>query len=247
MVVMRGLTILFYTADMLLTKDTEIAAYGFVRDGRSKKRKENPIFYGLSLRGEVFDDLDYWLELAHVRGRSESNKLRGFGFDSGFTYEFDVPLKPSIVLGYAFGSGDDNPSDKVDRNFRQTGLQDNNAKFNGITKIKYYGEMFDPELSNLAIVTGGIGIRPTRKISIEFIYHYYRQHKRSDEIRDAEVDEDPDGLNKILGQEIDFVAAYRSKPHIKASLVLGYFMPGQAFPREADNSLIAEIKIQYDF
>lgn len=64
-------------------KDTEIAAYGFVRDGRSIKRKENPIFYGLSLRGEVFDDLDYWLELAHVRGRSGSNKLRGFGFDSG--------------------------------------------------------------------------------------------------------------------------------------------------------------------
>ena len=232
------------------TKNVEIAAYGFVRDGRSKKRKENPIFYGLQFTGEVLDNLDYWLGLAHVRGRSRSYKLRGFGFDSGFTYEFDVPLKPSIVLGYALGSGDDNPSDKVDRNFRQTGLQDNDAKFNGITKIKYYGEMFDPELSNLAIATGGIGIRPKRNASIELIYHYYRQHKRSDEIFDAEINEDPDGLNKILGQEIDFVAAYKYKSkriNIKTSLVLGYFMPGQAFPMDADNSLFAEFKIQYDF
>jgi alginate production protein len=232
-------------------KDTEIAAYGFVRDGRSKKRKENPIFYGLQVNGELIDDLDYWLNFAHVRGRDGSNKLRGFGFDSGFTYEFDdVPLKPSIVLGYAFGSGDDNTSDNIDRSFRQTGLQDNNAKLNGVSKIKYYGEMFDPELSNLVIATGGIGIRPMRKTSIELIYHYYRQHKRSDEIFDAEIDEDPDGLNKILGQEIDLVAAYKYKSkkiNIKTSMVLGYFMPGQAFPREVDNALFAEFKIQFDF
>ena len=232
-------------------KDTEIAAYGFVRDGRSKKRKENPIFYGLQVTGELIDDLDYWLDFAHVRGRDGSNKLRGFGFDSGFTYVYDdVPLKPSIVLGYAFGSGDDNTSDNRDRSFRQTGLQDNNAKLNGVSKIKYYGEMFDPELSNLAIATGGIGIRPMRKTSIELIYHYYRQHKRSDEIRDAEIDEDPDGLNKILGQEIDLVVAhkYKSKKiNIKTSMVLGYFLPGQAFSMEADNSFFAEIKMQFDF
>jgi alginate production protein len=231
-------------------KNTEIMAYGFVRDGRSKKRKENPIFYGLQFTGEVLEGLDYWLSFGHVRGRSGSDKLRGFGFDSGFTYELDLPLKPSIVLGYAFGSGDDNPSDDVDRSYRQTGLQDNTAKFNGYTRIQYYGEMFDPELSNLAITTAGFGIKPLRKASIELIHHYYRQHKRSDEIRDAEINEDPDGLNKILGQEIDFVAAYKyrsKKMNIRSSIVLGYFMPGQAFPDDADNSFFAEIKVQFDF
>ena len=239
-------------------KKTKIGAYVFIRDGYEKKKQENPIFYGLQLRGEVLDNLDYWLEFAHVRGRSEgefieirgrreSNKIRGFGFDSGFTYEFDVPLKPSIVLGYAFGSGDDNPSDRVDRNFRQTGLQDNNTKLNGISKLRYYGEMFDPELSNLAIATGGFGIRPMKKASIEFVYHYYRQHKRFGEIRDDDIREDPDGLNKILGQEVDMVAAYKSKKHIKTSLTVGYFMPGQAFSREADNSFIAEFDIQFEF
>lgn len=231
-------------------KNIRIAAYGFVRDGRSIKRKENPIFYGLQSTGEVLDGLNYWLSFGHVRGRSSSDKLRGFGFDSGFTYEFDLPLKPSIVLGYAFGSGDDNPSDNVDRSYRQTGLQDNNAKFNGFTRVKYYGELLDPELSNLAITTAGFGIKPFRKTSIELIHHYYRQHKRSDELRDAEIDEDPDGLNKILGQEIDLVAAYKyksKKTSIKTSLVLGYFMPGQAFPREADNALFTEFKIQFDF
>ncbi|MFQ5686711.1 MAG: alginate export family protein [Candidatus Scalindua sp.] len=231
-------------------KDIKIAVYGFVRDGYSRNRKKNPIFYGLQSSGEVLDGLNYWLELAHVRGRSKNKKLRGFGFDLGSTYEFEVPLKPSIVLGYAFGSGDDNPSDKVDRNFRQTGLQDNNAYFNGVTKIKSYGEMLDPELSNLEIVTAGIGIEPMRRASVELIYHYYRQPKLSKKNFDAQIDEDPDGLHKMIGQEIDLVAAYKykgKKTKIKPSLVLGYFMPGQAFPDNADNSLFAEIKIQFDF
>ncbi len=156
-------------------------------------------------------------------------------------------MKPSIVLGYALGSGDDNPSDNVDRSYRQTGLQDNSATFNGFTRIQYYGELFNPELSNLAVTTAGFGIKPLRKTSIEFIHHFYRQHKRSDEIRDAKIDENPEGNSKTLGHEIDFVAAYKSKKHIRSSFVLGYFITGQAFSDDADNSFFAEIKIQFNF
>jgi hypothetical protein len=37
------------------------------------------------------------------------------------------------------------------------------------------GERLDPELSNLLIFTGGIGIRPTRRSSIDLVYHHYLQ------------------------------------------------------------------------
>lgn len=227
-------------------KNTVIAAYSFVRDDRAST-KESPIFYGVHLSGEVIDNLEYWLELAHVRGRSGSKKIRGVGFDFGSTYELALPLKPSITLGFAFGSGDSEPSDDKDTNFRQTGLQDNNAKFNGVTCLKYYGEMFNPELSNLGIFTAGLGIRPTRKTSVDVVYHYYCQHETSNEIRDSELNKNPNGLSRKLGKEIDLVAGYRSKRHVKTGLSIGYFMPGKAFPHEADEAFFVEIKIRYDF
>ena len=229
-----------------LSSNIRIAGYGIVRNDKTASN-ESPIFYGVYLSGEVIDNLDYWLELAHVRGRNGSNKkIRGLGFDLGSTYELDLPLRPSITLGYAFGSGDNDLSDDKDKNFRQTGFQDNSASFNGVTRLKYYGEMFDPELSNLAIFTAGIGIRPTRKSSVNLVYHYYSQDHASDKIRDCQIDKDPNGLSKKLGKEIDLVAGYKGK-RVKARLSLGYFVPGKAFPDEADDAIYAEFEISYDF
>ncbi len=82
-------------------------------------------------------------------------------------YEFDHKLKPSVTLGYALGSGDDASTSDVDESFRQTGLQDNSAKFNGVTRLKYYGEVLNPELSNLSVLTAGVGIRPSPRSSID--------------------------------------------------------------------------------
>lgn len=227
-------------------KNTEFGLYGFARDDKTNAQ-DSSILYGLHLHGELVDDLDYWFELAHVRNKAGTPKIRGFGTDLGFTYKFGLPLKPSITLGYAFGSGDDDPFDDEDNNFRQTGLQDNQAKLNGVTRLKYYGEMVDPELSNLVISTIGIGIRPTRKISIDIVYHDYHQAVVSDVIRDSEIDEDPNGINRRLGGEIDLVAGYRFKPHHKGSLTLGYFRPGEAFPDINDPVLFAEFEVRYEF
>jgi alginate production protein len=228
-----------------LTKDIMLAAYSLLRDDRSPDR-ERPIFFGLHSSGEIVDDLDYWLELAHVRGRDGSRKIRGIGFDLGAAYEFDLPWKPSVAIGYAFGSGDANPDDRVDRSFRQTGLQDNEDRFHGVTSFKYYGELFDPELSNLQIFTAGIGIQPTRKSSIDLVYHYYLQHKASDEIRDTSIDADPTGRSKKLGSEIDLIIGYEEIRQLEMKLALGYFIPGKAFPK-ADNAFFVGVEIEWGF
>ena len=81
------------------------------------------------------------------------------------------------TFGVAFGSGDNNRRDGVDRNYRQSGLQDNNARFAGVTSFKFYGETVEPELSNLLIGTAAIGVRPTPRSSVDLVYHYYAQHR----------------------------------------------------------------------
>ncbi|MFQ5715718.1 MAG: alginate export family protein, partial [Nitrospinales bacterium] len=201
-------------------RDHSIAIYTFVRENEPAS-KDDPIFFGLQMRGEPIKDTEYWVDFANVRGRNGPLKIRGYGFDVGFTSVFDVSLKPSFTFGWAYGSGDNNLSDGNDLNFRQTGLQDNNAAFNGVTRIQYYGEVVDPELSNLSILTGGIGIRPIKEASFDIVYHYYHQNKLSRKIRDFETSEKPNGLSSRLGSEVDFIMGYRNrKSGLTSSLIV---------------------------
>lgn len=219
-----------------------------------------PVFLGARAMGKAFKNLKYWVDIAYVFGKGDEVKKRvngekiktndslsGFGFDIGASYMFNIPLKPYITLGYAFATGDDNPDDSVDHTFRQTGLQDNTARFHGKENLKYYGEVFDPELSNMSIFTAGLGIRPTRRSSVDLIYHYYRQDEAVDEIRDTDIDANPDGIHKNLGQEVDLVIGSRDTKNLHVEFNFGYFWPGNAFAESRDNAFLTNIKATYRF
>jgi alginate production protein len=220
-----------------IADETYVAPYLLIRDDWSNK-DDSSTFLGIHSDGEITDNLEYWLELAYVWGIDGSNKFSGIGFDLGSTYIFNLPLEPSITLGYAFG----------DDGFRQTGLQGNEGGFNGVADFKYYGELLDPELSNLSIFTAGTGINPTEESSIDLVYHYYLQDKASNSLRNVGIEAEPDGRNKGLGSEIDLILGYVGRGEtIELALILGYFIPGSAFPSESENSFLTKLVLQLSF
>lgn len=225
-------------------KETIAGVYAIFRDDRSQE-EDDPVFLGIHADGDLTESVGYWLELAFVLGEEGSNKIRGFGFDLGSTYEFDLPLEPSITLGYAFGTGDSNPDNDEDNSFRQTGLQNNESSFNGVYDFKYYGELFDPELSNMSIFTVATGINLTEESSIDLVYHYYLQQKTSDSLRDVGIEAEPDGESKSLGSEIDLILGYEGS--FELALKLGYFIPGNAFSSESENSFLTKLEMTYQF
>ena len=227
-------------------EDSEISPYLFYRDGRDR-RDEDTVFIGLQSIGELTGNIDYWVELMHVRGTAGDNDIRGYGFDVGATYVADAPWEPSLTLGLAFGSGDDDPGDGADRAFRQTGLQDNNGDFNGVTSFKYYGEVLDPELSNLIILTAGLGLRPTDDSSIDLVYHHYRQHEASDELRNAGIDAAPDGRDRTIGNGVDLILGYQASERIELEAIAGAFLPGNAFADDADPAFFVGIELEIAF
>jgi len=225
----------------------ELEGYAIVRDDRAADRRR-PFFLGVRSRGEPVEDLDYWLELGYVGGRDGPNRIRGWGVDLGATYELQAGPRPALTLGFAFGSGDRDPDDGLDRSFRQTGLHENEADFGGATSFKYYGEVLDPELSNLAIFTVGIGVRPSEKFSLDLVYHYYVQHRASKALRNARIDAEPSGRSRRLGSEVDFIvglAEIFNRLDVKA--VLGYFIPGAAFPGGTDGAWVVGAEVQFRF
>jgi alginate production protein len=229
-----------------LHEDLFVGAYYFLFNDTTNDN-DDPQFIGLRSGGEAIDGLKHWLEAVHVRGEEGSTDIRAFGFDVGGTYTFDAPLTPYFSLGFAYGSGDSNPGNGDDSNFRQTGLQDNDDKIGGVANVHYYGEAFQPELSNMEIYTAGVGFRPTRKSSIDLVYHHYRQVEASDDVRDAEFDRDPLGNDKTLGNALDLILAYREIPNLRLELVFGYFNPGSAYGSGADDALFSGAEVRYLF
>ena len=230
-----------------LEKRITIAAYGLIRDNKVPGGR-NPLFLGLHASGKVVNDLDYWLEIARESGKDGSKDIRGIGLDLGSSYQFNHPLRPAVTFGFAFGSGDADSNDSIDRRFRQSGLEDNQGKFNGVTSFKYYGELVDPELSNLLIFTGGLGIRPTRKSSVDLVFHEYLQDQVSAKLKGWAIEAKPAGLSRRLGKEIDLITGYREIRDLDTKLILGYFIPEDAFPQDVQqNSFMVNAEVRWSF
>ena len=224
----------------------EIAAYALVQRDASDAQ-ENPVFLGFHADGALWEQAESWLDVALVRGRDGLRRVRGVGLDVGSTYTFERAWAPSLSLGYAFGSGDDDPDDGVDRRFRQSGLQDNEGEFNGVQSFKYYGVLFEPELQNLEILTYGVGLRPTEASSVDLVAHHYRQHRASDTLSESGLETDPNGRSRNVGGEVDLIAGFEGAQNIAWKIVLGYFIPGHAFPTGSDRGFLASAEVQYQF
>lgn len=219
-------------------EDMKLAAYAIFRDDRAR-REGRPLLMGAHAHGMPSDALSYWLEFGYLAGTDEASRnLSAYGFDVGGTYRFSrLPLAPSLTVGYAFGTGEGNPGTTTrNHEFRQTGLQSNEVKAGGLAKFKGYGEVLDPELSNLKILTAGLGLRPRPNISVEFIYHRYWLHVLANDLRNtaltAIMNGVETGLSKDVGSALDVVLGFRNLFGLRRlglDLRAGVFLPGRAF------------------
>lgn len=210
----------------------------------------------------------YWGDLAWVNGEEdiidydetvggqrvfddrERFSVSGMAFDIGATWRWETTVlgEINITASYAAGAGDKDLTDNKDDAFRQTGLQDNNAKFRGVDRFRYYGELFRPELSNMQIVTVSIGRTMMSGSSIELLFHDYRQMHAAPSIRDSQLDLQPLGVNRDLGTELDLVIGLEEWVHWELEIVAAAFRAGPAFgDAENETSFGATLKINLNF
>ncbi|MBT2325031.1 alginate export family protein [Variovorax paradoxus] len=221
-------------------EDTRLAGYTIYSEDQAG-REGQPLLLGLRALGNPSDRFNYWTELALLRGKDETKKnFKGYAVDIGATYRFpDLPYAPNITLGYAVGSGDGNPNDRRNHEFRQTGLQSNEGRLGGIPKLKYYGEALDPELSNLQILTAAVGFRPAPNVSVDLVYHRYKTNKLASDLRNAaltaEMNQDSSRPSKEVGDALDIVLGFRNLFGVRRlglDLRAGLFFPRGAYRNE---------------
>jgi hypothetical protein len=191
--------------------------------------------------------LQYWTDGGMVRGyeyvsefeeasKGESvveetgrRSVSGWGLDLGATWTLPTLGEPRLSLGYAIGSGDDEVEDGSDRSFRQTGIHENEAGFGGAQRFLSYGELLAPELSNLQILTAGVGLSLFESSSIDLVYHYYRQMDAATFLRNAEIDGELTGRDRSIGQGLDLVLAVEEWERFEFEIVGSMFRAGSAF------------------
>lgn len=228
-------------------------------------------WFGVGLRGkeEVLNlgRLRYWLDLATVRGDEKfvdydtnivtgarqvggitNYRVRGWGVDVGMSWRTKLPGTPTLTLAYAEGSGDRRMTDKTDSGFRQTGFQDNNLRFSGVDRFRRYGEMLEPDLSNLRVTTLALGLPLLRSSSIELLYHSYAQVHRADFLRDTNLCRRPDGDRRRLGREFDLVLGLEEWEQLEIELIGAAFRASSAFgTASGEQSYFGALKVNWNF
>ena len=158
--------------------------------------------------------------------------IDSFDIDAS-AYELSFEWQPtwvddvSIFYVYAAGSGDANQGDSKIDSFRQSGLHNNEADF------LYYGELFQPEVSNIKIHSLGISLGAIDNLDVSLLLHDYRQDEADSEMRDVAIDLDPNGLSRDLGSEIDLIAVYELDNGLELEFVTAVFEAGAAYGANA--------------
>jgi hypothetical protein len=191
--------------------------------------------------GKQYGDLSYWADLAIVLGSEKllelededgnrklvasrrKQRVRGWAIDVGGRWDSQLPGRPLFTLGYALGSGDKNPERGPDRAFRQTGLQASDEEF------RTYGELLQPELSNLSIPTFAVRFPIFSKSHVEFAYRHFRQLHAGPFLRDGRIEAEPNGINKNIGQEWMLYSLIKQWKNIEIEMVGAAFRAGHAY------------------
>lgn len=235
----------FLASAMTQVGGARIGGYTVAR--RDTTRNERPIWFGGTVQGRAGITWHYWGDVAARRGSSARSRLAGWAFDTGVQHTWVRRWSPTVTLGYAFGSGDRTRGDTRDTRFRQTDLEDNQAYFGGLRRVAIYGELFDPELSNLHVLTAGFGLRPRRSLSLDAIYHRYRQATATSSLPSGNLDGTLNGRRQALGDELDFVVTLRAMPGVDLDLAVGAFAPGAAFVGGRRPAFFWRPQLRYSF
>lgn len=190
------------------------------------------VWAGIRLKGDPssfgMDDkkslLNYRLDVLAVGGKDDQQTLGagpagfrtvtgtddkdvfGWAVDAGVEIPLPIISDPVLLLGYAYGSGDDDNSDGRDHAFRQTGLDGNTSRA-GISSgsLYNYGSVLRPDLSNIHIATVGVTVPLFTASDISTVYHYYRLDDEATSLATSGIDAPLNGQDNDLGHALDIV------------------------------------------
>lgn len=193
--------------------------------------------------------LGYWADAAMLRGTEQrtdyteqgdgsflagnttQRRVRGHAVDLGSVLIFPLPLRPSIgAASRAARAASAAP--RWTPTSARPACRRTRPGCAGVKRLRIYGELLQPELSNLEVRSLSAGVRLLDNSSLELIGYRYRQPVPSTSIPGARLSADPLGVSGDIGHEIDVLFALREWKHFELTLRWSRFTPGTAFAED---------------
>lgn len=161
---------------------------------------------------------------------TSKQSISGWGYDLLLTWSPEFWQGSAISLGYASGSKD----------FRQTGLQNNDNEFPA------HGELFEPELANLDIVTAGLRVPLNHRASVNFQYNQFRRGSLANEEIEGDIEFEIFAPERDIGSEIDITLDYLFSDLLGIRLAVAQFRAGDGIVAGQDRK-IDKISFELEF
>lgn len=232
--------------------DAELTWLGIRASGCFKPKFPKRICYWSDLSNvqgtEIEYDFDQFNTDSRIVDSIDKKSVEGWAFDVGITVQTPLAEKSHFTISHARGSGDRPGTPGRDGAFRQTGFHSNDGRYRGGARFNYYGEVLQPNLSNIEISTVALGIPIGSPGWVEFVLHRYSQSFVDNRISGSRLKVNPNGVSSELGEEIDVVISYRPKTRWQFGLTAGVFRAGEAFGEDKGAlSEQFEVKLEYNF
>lgn len=214
---------------------------------KSAETKYDSQYFGAGIEGVILN-ISYYAETVFETGQSyitktsvnEKSDIAAYAVNTGLNYFIPVAFNPTLILQYAYGSGDKSRDNYTTGN-RPAGAEGYDKGFISFGTFSG-GYALKPVLSNIHIFRAGLTIVPfasfdsmsLRKMSLGGKYSYYIKDKKASPINDGEG-----ALPKSdIGQGID--VSLRWQIFYDASFYVNYglFLPGAAYREKESKNFI---------
>jgi len=179
---------------------------------------------GTRLAVNIRERLNVEVEPMYQFGRVRYNdggddaQIRAYGGHIDLKYDFKLPLQPSLLVSYAFGTGDRNRNGGTYREF-QGSIYNDSPLFGDMNVIPDASGVTIGEIraSGLKATTISSMITPCENLTVNLDYHYF------------EADKTPKGFTRTLGNEVDLYLQYAAAKKINVCAGASRFFTANIF------------------
>ncbi|HAJ57072.1 MAG TPA: outer membrane channel [Candidatus Omnitrophica bacterium] len=179
---------------------------------------------GARLAGKAAEKFDYEIEPLYQfgkidnLGRAEADAISAYGghFEAGYSFGSKYNLR--VFAGYAFGSGDNDASDKKYREFHGNIYNDNYVVGDtGLIPDLSGVDAGGLRASGMHIGLAGVSADVTERLNLNLDYHYFV------------ADKTPAGISRDIGSEVNFIAEYKLSEDLSVILSANRFFTAGFF------------------
>ena len=196
--------------------------------GNGQNTQEN-YTYGVRAYDDDWNGFNYDLTYAKANGTIKHKKYDAYGYVAKMGYRFqNIKLKPNIVVGQIYASGDDNPHDNTIKTFR--------TPFGG-TDGSLYGRMDIMKWSNLVENVAEVHLVPQKNMRLKLSYHDFKLADANDAWSYYKKYNTNGNHESKLGDEYDLEYIWNYNKALQYQAIYAYFDAGAFVTKNvADNN-----------